>query len=101
MQVVVDSRERSEFLKLREQVVASAGSSVERLKELHEGSTSPLDLFFQMKFTLLGRHPLEDRSLNLIEQVNQSWTFLASFRAVEVLWEEHPDLHRFRLNLGT
>lgn len=101
MQLVVDSREREKFLKLKEQVAASTRLSQARLKELLDGEPQPLDLFFEVKFSLLGYHPLQDRRLNLIEQVNQVWTFLASFRAVEVLWESHPDINRFRLNLGT
>jgi hypothetical protein len=28
-----------------------------------------------MKFEQVGFHPLEDRPLNIIEQINQTWTF--------------------------
>ena len=35
------------------------------------------------------------------EQINQSFTYLASFYALEILFTEYPELAPFRLNLGT
>ena len=55
-----------------------------------------------MKFGGIGFDPLDsDRKLNLIEQINQSFTYLASFYALETLFTEYPELAPFKLNLGT
>ncbi len=59
-------------------------------------------LFSKMKFGGIGFDPLDsDRALNIIEQINQSFTYLASFYALEILFTEYPELAPFRLNLGT
>lgn len=59
-------------------------------------------LFSKMKFGGVGFDPLNsNRALNIIEQINQSFTYLASFYALEVLFTEYPELAPFRLNLGT
>ena len=59
-------------------------------------------LFSKMKFGGIGFDPLNSkRGLNIIEQINQSFTYLASFYALEVLFIEYPELAPFRLNLGT
>ena len=65
-------------------------------------SNSSQTLFSKMKFGGIGFDPLNsDRKLNVIEQINQSFTYLASFYALEVLFIEYPELAAFRLNLGT
>ncbi|CAN5716851.1 hypothetical protein BH18ACI4_BH18ACI4_06210 [soil metagenome] len=43
----------------------------------------------------------DDRSLNLIEQINQTFTYLASVQAARWLFHNHPSAAPFRLNLGT
>lgn len=65
-------------------------------------SNSSQMLFSKMKFGGIGFDPLNsNRELNIIEQINQSFTYLASFYALEVLFTEYPELAPFRLNLGT
>lgn len=65
-------------------------------------SDSSQTLFSKMKFGGIGFDPLDsDRALNMIEQINQSFTYLASFYALEILFTEYPELAPFRLNLGT
>lgn len=44
-----------------------------------------------MKFEQVGFHPLEDRPLNIIEPINQTWTFVVAIAAVRQLLELHPD----------
>lgn len=39
--------------------------------------------------------------MNLIEQLNQTFTCIASARAAKVLLAMHPELAPFQLNLGT
>jgi len=85
---------------LEKQVTAAAKRTVESLLVLLSG-TDPLDAFARMKFEFSGFHPTEDRSLNLIEQINQTFTYLASARAARWLFQRHPDAAPFRLNLGT
>lgn len=61
----------------------------------------PIRALARMKFEPLGHDPLDgSRRLNLIEQLNQTFTYLASFRAAEVLFQRHPDAAVFTLNLG-
>lgn len=65
-------------------------------------SNSSQALFSKMKFGGIGYDPLNSkRELNIVEQINQSFTYLASFYALEILFTEHSDLAPFRLNLGT
>ena len=55
-----------------------------------------------MKFSPVGCDPLNSESpLNLIEQINQTFTYLASAKAVMRLLELHPALAPFTVNLGT
>src|ERR1035437_2926245 len=49
----------------------------------------------------MGWHPIDDRPLNLIEQTNQTWTYLVTLKALPFLFERHPDAGGFCLNLGT
>ena len=49
----------------------------------------------------IGRHPLENRDLNLVEQVNQTFTILVSLAAVEWLFNYEPTTAPFTLNPGT
>ena len=61
-----------------------------------------LRLLGAIKFDKIGRDPLDPtRCLNLIEQVNQTFTALVSVRAVEYLFDHHPGACPFRVNLGT
>jgi hypothetical protein len=63
-------------------------------------SGDPLDMLRRMKFEPIGFHPLEDRSLNLIEQINQTWTFAVAISAARQLLRLHPDVGGLRLTPG-
>lgn len=63
-------------------------------------SGDPLDLLRRMKFEQVGFHPLEDRPLNIIEQINQTWTFAVAIAAARQLIELHPDAGGMRLAPG-
>jgi len=55
-----------------------------------------------MKFEEIGCDPLDPRRrLNLIEQLNQTFTYAASLKAAEYLLNHHTDLRSLTLNLGT
>src|ERR1700736_2899718 len=55
----------------------------------HAGDS--LDLLRLMKFELFGKHPVEDRRLNLVEQINQTWTYAVALAAAKVLLALHLD----------
>ncbi|MGF6983435.1 hypothetical protein QFZ99_002912 [Paraburkholderia atlantica] len=64
----------------------------------HEGS--PLELLRSMKFESAGFHPASGAPLNLIEQINQTWTYLVAIAAARQLLVLHPDAGGFRLAPG-
>lgn len=63
-------------------------------------SGDPLALLRHMKFDPVGYHPVEDRALNLIEQVNQTWTYAVALSASLILLELHPEARGFRVAPG-
>jgi hypothetical protein len=54
----------------------------------------------RMKFEAIGFHPIEDRSLNVVEQINQTWTYAVAATAARQLLELHPDAGGFYLAPG-
>lgn len=53
-------------------------------------SGSPMELFRAIKFDLVGFHPFAGHALNLIEQVNQTATYLVALEAARLLFDFHP-----------
>jgi hypothetical protein len=68
---------------------------------LHGFTGSPLELLTALRFQTVGHDPLTGEALNVIEQINQTFTILVSLRAVEQLIEMHPEANGFRLALAT
>jgi hypothetical protein len=91
-------RHEDELEKL-ESIVRQASEKSKRV--LLEKAGESIDLLWSMKFEEVGHHPLENRRLNLIEQVNQTFTYLATFKALRILLKKHTDAQGFCLNLGT
>lgn len=60
----------------------------------------PLDLLRRMKFEPVGRHPVDGRPLNLVEQLNQTWTFAVALAATRELLTLHPEAGGYRLAPG-
>lgn len=86
---------------LEQAVVRSAGRALTQIIELHDPSDA-LTTLWEMKFRPVGCNPLDSESpLNVIEQLNQTFTYVASARAVKILLELHPYFAPFTLNLGT
>lgn len=82
-------------------LMAIVRDSAARARDWIAGQTGdPLDLLRRMKFDPIGFHPLEDRPLNLIEQINQTWTFAVAIAAARQLLSLHPDVSGFRLAPG-
>lgn len=86
---------------LKSMLIESSTQTTEKLLNL-VGSNDPVKLLMDMKFGEVGCDPLKkERSLNIIEQLNQTFTYLASLLAVESLLDKHPKAMPFTLNLGT
>lgn len=82
-------------------ITASAAKALEQLRSAQTTGDALQD-FWSLKFSPVGCDPLDTkRPLNLIEQLNQTFTYLASVRACLLLLRLHPELAPFRLNLGT
>ncbi len=63
-------------------------------------SEEPLELLRRMKFEAVGWHPVDGHELNVIEQVNQTWTYLAALAAAKELLQLHPQAGGFRISPG-
>jgi len=92
---IKDAKEAEE---LRAKILGFVSKTIESLRNNTE---VPQILFKRMRFELVGHDPLTGNPLNLIEQLNQTYTILATLRAVEQLIEAHPDAGGFQLALGT
>lgn len=85
---------------LEQAVVRSAGKALQQIAALH-GSSEALYALWAMKFRPLGRDPLDSEApLNIIEQINQTFTYIASARAAKTLLKLHPEFAPLALNLG-
>ena len=60
----------------------------------------PLEMLRRMKFHAVGYHPIDGRALNLVEQINQTWTFLVALAAAKQLLPLRPEAGGFRLAPG-
>lgn len=65
------------------------------------GAATPLGLLHAVKFEPVGHDPLTGSDLNFMEQVNQTFTFLVTYKAVLYLLDRHPQVAEWKLNLGT
>lgn len=63
-------------------------------------ANSPTHALRQMKFEQIGLHPIEGHPLNVIEQINQTFTYLVALRATAWLLDRHPDAGGFQLAPG-
>jgi len=84
-----------------EDLQSSAEEAQLKLAEISDYA-APLELLYRIKFEQIGCDPFNpQRSLNLIEQVNQTFTYLASFKAAKLLFSWHSGLNSLKMNLGT
>lgn len=82
-------------------VTRSAERALEQFSKVSAGAQG-LEALWSMKFSPIGCDPLDaDSPLNLIEQLNQTFTYLASAKALELLLKLHPERAPFTVNLGT
>jgi hypothetical protein len=88
----------SDIIEIRERVLENVARTTRWLRSLDE---RPMALFELMRFQKVGHDPLTGTPLNIVEQLNQTFTILTALRAVQLLWELHPDSDGYRLALGT
>ena len=85
-------------------VEAATRAAVRALEKIGSlpSAKAALGVLWEMKVTQLGCNPLNaEQPLNLIEQLNQTFTYIASARASQLLLQFHPHAAPFQLNLGT
>jgi hypothetical protein len=79
---------------------AAAATAASLSRELQE--TRDLSSLARLKFEQAGCDPLDlNRGLNFVEQLNQSFTYLASLEGAKCLLGRHPEHAPYHLNLGT
>lgn len=83
---------------LHAQMAASATAAANWLRNF---SGEPMALLRAMRFEKVGFDPLTKEPLNIVEQLNQTFTIMVTLRAIERLIEMHPKAGGFRLALGT
>lgn len=91
-------RSISEAENLHAQLLQGAGRTADWLRNF---SGEPMALLKALRFELVGHDPLTGEPLNVVEQLNQTFTILVTLRAIERLLELHPEADGFRLALGT
>jgi hypothetical protein len=97
----VTIRNQDDITRCKEEILAAAEETQIRICEL-ACNVESMELLYRMKFEETGCDPLNaSRKLNLIEQINQTFTYVASLKAAEYLFNHHPDLKSLTLNLGT
>jgi hypothetical protein len=98
-QILLKNEEQvNEYMEL---IRNSANEAQIRLMEVSERENN-IGFLERIKFDQIGFDPLDaSRNLNLIEQVNQTFTYLASLGAARVLFANHEGIEALKLNLGT
>ncbi|MEP6935739.1 MAG: hypothetical protein ABI988_17665 [Nitrospirota bacterium] len=87
-------------VELEQAVVRSASKALRQIADLHNAS-DVLRTLWSMKFRPIGCDPLDSEiPLNIIEQINQTFTYIASARAARTLLKMHPEFAPLTLNLG-
>jgi hypothetical protein len=79
--------------------IRTAASSVRSWIADQDGD-DPLDILRRMKFEPVGFHPIHGHVLNIVEQINQTWTYCVALAAARQLLLLHPDVGGFRLAPG-
>jgi hypothetical protein len=100
MQLLINVKNQEEIDRLRQTVIVSAKQLKKEINEC--GNLDEMELLSRLKFDRIGFDPGDEQTrMNPIEQINQSWTYLASLKALEKLRELHPEITTYRLNLGS
>jgi len=84
---------------LRNEIIKSADIAKSNILALASNTTA-IDLMYNLKFAEIGFEPLANKPINLMEQLNQMFTYLVSVEGVIFLIKTYPQM-AFTLNLGT
>lgn len=80
------------------QAIEAAAAKTQAWLAGHSGT--PMHLLRAMKFEAVGFHPIADHALNVIEQINQTFTFAVALAATRELLKRHPNAGGFVLAPG-
>ena len=84
-----------------EEALEAVRTSARRTRDwIGSQAGEPLELFRNVKFETVGYHPLDCRPLNIIEQINQTWTFAVALLAAKQILDLHPNVKELRLAPG-
>ena len=98
MMIIVN---RKNLSTLMEKLEVSAVKTQSSIKKLASGKDA-MAFLYECKFNQSGFNPLDSSiKLNLIEQLNQTFTCLASFKGAEYIFLHHKKVKSLTLNLGT
>ena len=86
--------------KIKDIIIKSCNSTTNRIQSFIHDSEG-IDFFHTIKFTRIGKDPINSNSLNFIEQLNQTFTYLVSIEAAKYLLKLHPEQAPYTMNLGT
>jgi hypothetical protein len=95
MQIVVESPEDVDRHLLQ---VGAAADKTQAWIAWHSGDS--LSLLRSLKFETLGFHPVADHCLNVIEQINQTFTYAVALVAAKTLLHLHPEAGGYILAPG-
>lgn len=82
----------------RQRVLEHSAHTLDVIKSLID--QPPIQMLARMKFGATGKHPIEARSINFIEQLNQTFTYLTALEAAKLIFEWHPDCGGLNLAPG-
>lgn len=88
-----------ELGKYKESIKDTSEKTVSNIHELLNNQDS-IEILYNFKFNQVGYEPILGYELNFIEQINQMFSHIVAFKAVEILLNKYPD-KEFILNLGT
>lgn len=89
-------------IKKYKDIIEKAAKQAKQELDILSDKLSPIGYLEKIKYEKIGCDPLvPERNLNLIEQVNQTFTYLASLNAVRYLYSKYEYISSYRLNLGT
>ena len=85
---------------LEKQFAKIADAARKAHQRISEQSDDPMQFLRSVKFEKRGYHPVDGHEINLIEQVNQTWTYTVALKATERLFKLHPEAEGFTLAPG-
>ena len=98
MQIIVNRKNINTLIEQLEVTAMKTQSSIKKLASVKDA----MSFLFECKFNQSGFNPLDSSiKLNLIEQLNQTFTYLASFKGAEYIFLHHKKVKSLTLNLGT